>query len=66
MARLDDYLAAIDPARWAVADLAGLRELADDADRAEELEFAREVFSSLRDLYRGARAPGQVVVCEVL
>jgi hypothetical protein len=66
VSRLADYLATIDPARWTVADLAGLREFADDAERADELEFAREVFPPLRDLYGGARDVGQVVVCEVL
>jgi hypothetical protein len=66
VARLDDYLTAIDPTRWAVADLSGLRQFSDDAERADELEFAREVFSSLTGLYRGARGAGQVVVCEVL
>jgi hypothetical protein len=66
VARLADYLAAIDPAGWAVTGLAGLREFADDEERADELEFAREAFPALRELYRGARAAGQVVVCEVL
>ncbi|HKI34715.1 MAG TPA: hypothetical protein VKA46_22855, partial [Gemmataceae bacterium] len=66
VARLAEYLAAIDPNRWTVADLDGLREFDDDADRADELEFAREVFSSLGELYRGARDAGQVVICEVL
>jgi hypothetical protein len=66
VARLDDYLTAVDATRWTVADLAGLRAFGDDDERADELEFAREVFESLRNLYRGARAAGQVVICEVL
>jgi hypothetical protein len=64
--RLADYLLAIDSGRWTVADLAGLREFDDDDDCASELEFAREVFSSLVDLYRSAREAGQMVVCELV
>ncbi len=66
VARLADYLTAIDATRWTADDLAGLREFNDDAERADELEFAREALSALGGLYRAARAAGQVVVCEVL
>jgi hypothetical protein len=66
VARLADYLSAIEPASWGTADLVGLRDFADEAERADELEFAREVLPPLRDLYREAHAAGQVVVCEVL
>jgi hypothetical protein len=66
VARLADYLTTIDPDRWIAADLAGLRDFADEEERADELAFAREVFPSLRDLYRGAREAGQVIVCELL
>jgi hypothetical protein len=65
VARLAEYLAAVEPARWSTANLAPLRELG-EADRADELEYARDVFPRLRDLYREAAAAGQVVVCEVL
>jgi hypothetical protein len=66
VARLADYLAAIDSSRWSIAHLAGLREFADDQDCADELEFARAVFAPLRELYQQARQVGQVVICEVL
>jgi hypothetical protein len=66
VARLAHYLASVDIARWRATDLAGLREFADDEERAEELEFAREVLPPLAGLYRDAREAGQVVVCEEL
>jgi hypothetical protein len=65
VARLADYLAGVDPAPWTVGALDGLPELADE-ERAEELEFARQVFSLLAAMYREARDGGQVVVCETL
>lgn len=64
--RLADYLASLEPERWTVADLAGFPGLADEEARIEELEFARDCFASLADLYRQARAQNQVVVCEDL
>lgn len=64
--RLCEYLAAQDPARWRLADLAELRDVADDEERQEELEFAREWFPALGEVYQRARAHGQLVICEVL
>ncbi|MBY0521886.1 MAG: hypothetical protein K2R98_00720 [Gemmataceae bacterium] len=64
-ARLADYLSAVQSEEWRVEDLGRLRGV-DERDRAEELEFAREWFPALRDVYRRARERGQVVVCEVL
>jgi hypothetical protein len=64
--RLNAYLVAQDPDQWTPADLAELRDAADDEDRQEELEFARQCFEALRDLYRHASARGQVIVCENL
>ncbi len=66
VARLADYLAAIDPGQWTTADLNGLREFTDEADRADELEFARELLPALRELYREAQRAGQSVICERL
>lgn len=66
VARLADYLTGIDPARWTPADLQALPELADDAERGEELEFAREWFPALQQLYQQARQRGQIVVCETI
>jgi hypothetical protein len=64
VARLADYLQTVDPRRWTVADLAVLRDALDDEERAEELEFAREWFPELLDLYRQAGQRQQVLVCE--
>jgi hypothetical protein len=66
VARLAAYLGGVDPGRWSPADLTLLPGLADDEERAEELEFARDWFPALRDLYRRAEAQGQIVVCELL
>jgi hypothetical protein len=62
--RLAEYLDALDPQAWTVAGLALLEDVASDEDRAEELEFVRDWFPALRDLYRGALQRGQIVVCE--
>lgn len=64
--RLASYLGAQEPDRWTVSDLKRLREVNDDAERADELAFAREWFPALRELYQQARVNRQVVVCEVL
>ncbi len=64
VARLADYLGSIQPENWTVADLADLRGVADEEERADELAFAREWFPALVDLYRGAQLNGQVVVHE--
>jgi hypothetical protein len=66
VARLADYLAAVEAARWTAGDLAGLCGFADDEERAEELEFAREVLPHLAGMYREAGEARQVVVCEEL
>lgn len=63
-ARLADYLAQVDPERWTAAGLAGLHGMT-EVDREEELEFVREWFPALRELYRGAATRAQVIVCEV-
>jgi hypothetical protein len=65
VARLAVYLAAVDPGRWAEADLAELSEVTAE-DRAEELAFAGECLAALREMYDRARDRGQVVVCETL
>jgi hypothetical protein len=66
VARLSRYLAAQSPHTWAVADLAGLRDITDDEERAEELEFAREWFPTLAELYQRAAARRHIIVCENL
>jgi hypothetical protein len=66
VARLADALAAADPAAWSADALSGLPGLDADDDRADELEFVREWFPTLHDLYARAKAAGQVIVCEEL
>jgi hypothetical protein len=63
--RLAQYLGDVNPDRWRVEDLAALSEVPEE-ERVEELEFAREWFPALRDLYRRAVERGQVVVCETI
>ena len=61
--RLAQYLATIRPHEWRAADLAGLDGMnAEDAD--DEIEFAREWFPVLADLFRRVREGGQVLVHE--
>jgi hypothetical protein len=64
--RLAAYLDGLAPETWTAAGLAALEGVGDEADRAEELEFVRDWFPALRELYRRARARGEVVVCELL
>lgn len=66
IAGLSDFLAAIDMDAWSAADLVGGAGLDSEAERAEELAFAREWFPSLRDLYQRACAQGWIIVCEEL
>jgi hypothetical protein len=64
VARLADWLASICPDAWTPNDLASLPGLDSDEDRAEELEFAREWFVVLADLYHRSAAAGRVIVLE--
>jgi hypothetical protein len=63
VSRLAAYLERVRPEEWAVEELGDLRDI-DEADRAEELAFARDWFGPLRDLYCQAREQGQVIVTE--
>jgi hypothetical protein len=65
VAELSAYLASQTPEDWTAAGLTGLRDVASD-ERQEELDFARDWFPALRDLYKRASAHDQVVVCEIL
>src|SRR5262249_51214591 len=65
VARLAQYLGPIQPARWTVADLTGLRDV-EATDLAEELDYAREWFEPLRAMYHQATAAAQIMVCELL
>jgi hypothetical protein len=61
---LADYLAAVRSAAWTALELARMMELADEADRAEELEYVRDWFPALVELYGQAAQRGQIVLCE--
>jgi hypothetical protein len=66
VARLAAYLAAVDPSRWTAADLDGLRGLEMSEDREEELEFVREVFPVLGEMYQRAEQRAQIIICDLL
>jgi hypothetical protein len=66
IARLADYLGAVDPSGWTTADLADLPGLEDEEERAEELEFVREWLPVLQTLYRHGRERQQVIICETI
>jgi hypothetical protein len=63
--RLAAYLAAVNPTAWSIEDLRGLPEL-DEEECADELEFARQRFAELHEVYAQAASAGQVIVCEVV
>lgn len=64
VARLADYLAAVEPQRWTVDDLRQLHDLEDDDERADELAFVREWFPVLVELYRRTQTQGRIIVVE--
>jgi len=61
--RLSEYLAAVRPESWTVADLADLRDLPAE-DHGDELAFAREWFPTLAGLYSRAADHGRAIVHE--
>jgi len=63
--RLSGYLAVQSPDQWALADLAQLRDVTDEEERQEELDFARERFAALREVYQRASAHRQLIICEI-
>jgi hypothetical protein len=46
--------------------LTPLTDLADEADRAEELAYVRDWFPALQELYQRARKREEIVMCEIL
>ena len=66
VARLATYLAEVRPNNWTPEQLASLRGMADDGERADELELAREWFPAFQALYRQAEDRKQIVICELL
>jgi hypothetical protein len=66
VARLHEYLLHQTPERWTVTGLAELRDISNDEERQQELEFAKEWFPALRDLYQRAATLNQLVISEIL
>jgi hypothetical protein len=64
--RLAQYLTNNDPESWTVDDLRLHGDLTDDGERAEELEYVRDWFPTLRDLYQRALDKSQIVICETI
>ena len=59
VARLADYLDTVKPETWTAAALADV-----EVDAEEEIDFARDWFPALADLFRRVHAHGQMVVHE--
>jgi hypothetical protein len=64
VARLVVYLKTIDPGAWQPADLMAMKVLPDDEEQVEELEFVRQSWPDLVELYRKASEKRQIVACE--
>ena len=62
--RLLQYLRSVQPDAWTPVPLAGSPELADEAEREEELAYLRDWWPALVAMYAGAHAAQQVIVCE--
>jgi hypothetical protein len=62
--RLADYFESVEPREWTTADLGVADPLLDDEESAAELEYVRECFSALCQMYVGARNRRQVIICE--
>ena len=60
--RLSDWLATVDGTAWRDEDLLEFAE----EDRADELEFAREWFPALSQMYWRAADQGWVIACETV
>lgn len=64
MARLANFLEAVDTRQWTTAQLDGLPEIADEQTQADELAFIQEHFPDLVQTYRGAADRGLMLICE--
>jgi hypothetical protein len=62
--RLNEFLQAVDPGCWRPDDLLKMTDLPDDEERAEELEFVRQGWPDLVEMYRSANDKKQIIVCE--
>jgi hypothetical protein len=64
IAQFANFLARVRPESWTTDALAGMPQFADHLDRAEEVEFVRDWFGALVELYCQASQRRQVVICE--
>jgi hypothetical protein len=64
VARLAAYLTSVQPQRWTVEDLQPLSDLVDDEERADELEFVREWYPALVELYQRTHENQRVLIIE--
>jgi hypothetical protein len=62
--QLANFLASVRPGAWSADALAAMPQFADDLDRDEEVEFVRDWFGALVELYCQASRRRQVVICE--
>jgi hypothetical protein len=60
--RLADWLETVDPSIWTKEAIVNVED--SEEERYEELEFVRDWFPVLVDLYRGVRARGQLLIHE--
>ncbi|MBI3409668.1 MAG: hypothetical protein HY040_15110 [Planctomycetes bacterium] len=66
VARLSVYLSSVDPRAWIAESLHPKEGLEDEHERAEELAQLRDWWPALVEMYVGADAKEQVIVCEVI
>ncbi len=64
VASLAAYLASVQPQQWTVDALRPLSDLEGDEERSDELEFAREWFPALVELYQRTHEKRRVLVIE--
>jgi hypothetical protein len=64
VARLAAYLATVRPEKWTIEQLQNLPDVTDDDERADELDFVREWFPVLVELYQRTQARRRVLVIE--
>lgn len=66
VAAIVDFFDTACPEDWKPETLAHLPGMDEETEQAEELEFVRETFADLVNLYRQAHVAGQVVISERL
>lgn len=64
VARLAEYLQSVDVASWQPGDLRTMAELPDDEERFEELEFVRQNWPGLVQVYVEAKDKRRIIICD--